>query len=130
MHSLFVYGTLMYPERIKHLLGRCPDALSASLPGYARFLVRNATYPGIITAAGARTDGKIYLNLTDTELRRLDQYESDLYDRCLLSPQLDAGRTCEAWVYVIPEHHRHHLSEAPWDPITWRPKNLPNPNTN
>lgn len=40
MANAFVYGTLMYPDVLKALIGREPQAASAAISGYARYRIK------------------------------------------------------------------------------------------
>ena len=45
---LFAYGTLEIPAVMRAVVGIEPPSVEATLHGYARFLVKGATFPGII----------------------------------------------------------------------------------
>ena len=44
------------------------------LKGYERRHVKNAHYPGIIPSPEQSTKGKLYKNVTETDLAKLDHY--------------------------------------------------------
>ncbi len=121
---LFAYGTLQDPGLLRHLLGRVPPCRRAWLEGYARYTVAGQNYPGIVAEAGAETPGSLLAGIRPGEWTRLDDYESELYERLPLRVRLCNGSACVAYGYVIPQKQRHVLSDAPWDPLHYLP--LPN----
>ena len=121
MEKLFVYGTLQSSELMHRLLGRLPPSCPALLHGYARYAVKNEDFPGLVPETEASTNGLLYENLSDKELARLDQYESEMYDRPCLEVHLASGETCEAHVYVVSPDYRHLLDDSSWDLKSWPP---------
>ncbi|HTT77187.1 MAG TPA: gamma-glutamylcyclotransferase family protein [Candidatus Binataceae bacterium] len=97
---LFVYGSLIDPQRRAEVIGREIDAMPARLNGYERGRGR---YWFIRQRAGRAATGAILENLTDAEFVRLDEYEEVpvLYTRERVRVSLidgDAQREC--WVYL------------------------------
>ena len=78
MH-VFTYGTLMLPSVMEAVTGRRFAAQKAMLHGYARFRVKGASYPGVVEAVGATTDGVLYLDVDAPSLARLDAFEGAFY---------------------------------------------------
>lgn len=113
--SLFVYGSLQFPRVMRAVTGRDYASSAAVLDGYARYLVRNATYPGLTESSGERTSGVIYHGLTPEAMKALDRFEGDLYERRLVEVETPPGRRERAWTYVIRESRRGVLSDLPWD---------------
>lgn len=52
MGTVFVYGTLMYPEVLEALIQRVPDIQPGTVNGYARYAVRGQVFPGAIAVEG------------------------------------------------------------------------------
>ena len=117
MDVLFAYGTLLYPHLLRRLLGRLPDTCAAELDGYARYTVRGENYPGLVPEDGTVTPGALFYGLTPREWGILDRYESEVYERRLVTTRRVDGQSCQAYAYVVPPPHRHLLSDTPWDPI-------------
>jgi gamma-glutamylcyclotransferase (GGCT)/AIG2-like uncharacterized protein YtfP len=115
MH-VFTYGTLMFPEIWRAVVGREFESLEGSAHGYAIFRVRDAVFPGIAAAAeGSLVSGVVYLDVDLPSLQRLDAFEDAFYERRAIPVDCDDGRRLEAEAYVVPEANRHVLTEEPWD---------------
>ena len=121
---LFVYGTLLAPELRYALLGRALDGSPAKLPGYACFRVRHAPYPAITPAAGATTVGELVGGLSPADLEKLDDYESALYRRLVVTVRDDAGNDVNSFTYVIDESALDRLSDENWDYAAFRLRQL------
>jgi gamma-glutamylcyclotransferase (GGCT)/AIG2-like uncharacterized protein YtfP len=113
--SLFAYGTLELPELMEALTGFRPDSIDAVLEGYARFLLRGRSYPGIVESEGARTAGRLYHALDAAALTRLDRFEGPLYERRIVEVRPASGDGVAAHVYVLRREHRALLTTRPWE---------------
>lgn len=122
--TLFVYGTLLAPELRRALLGRAVAGTPAELDGYACFRVRHAPYPAIAPAADATTAGELIGGLSPAELDILDDYESAMYRRLVVTVRDAAGNETEAFTYVIDESAVHRLSDELWDYAAFRLRQL------
>ena len=114
MPSLFCYGTLQVPAVMQAVTGRVHNGISARLPGYARFCVKDAEYPGIVPSKTDETDGILYDDITAMELAILDRFEGELYTRKMTRVLLEDGSRAEAWTYVIAEGQQTRLTGQPW----------------
>jgi len=114
MPSLFCYGTLQVPAVIQTVTGRAHHVIPARLPGYARFSVKDADYPGIVPSKTGETDGVLYDDITAMELATLDRFEGELYTRKLTRVLLEDGSRAEAWTYVIAEGQESRLTGQLW----------------
>lgn len=120
--NLFVYGTLLVPK-IWNAVTKCPDlvAFPADLSGYSIFRVRNADYPGIVVSPESleKVTGKLFRDVPEIALKRLDAYEDSFYDRRTLMVDA-AGLGCvPADAYCIAEDKAAAiLSVDPWT-ISW-----------
>lgn len=111
---MFVYGTLMFDEVLLALLGRVPAARRALLVDHARLAVRGAVYPGVVPRAGTAVEGLLLDGLTASELQRLDDYESSMYERQPVEVECDGSRACaQAWIVAPPGRVR--LLDVVWD---------------
>ena len=113
MH-VFTYGTLMIPSVMEAVTGRRFASRKATLRGYARFRVKGASYPGLVEAAGATTDGVLYLDVDAASVVRLDAFEGAFYQRTRVEVYTPEHDRWPAEVYVVPPHHRAHLSSEAW----------------
>jgi hypothetical protein len=81
----FVYGTLMFNQVLRAILGRVPDARPACLEsGFRRLCVPNVRYPGMIKATSSEPDagathGLLLTDLSDAELAAFDVFEGEAY---------------------------------------------------
>lgn len=87
-HSAFFYGTLMSPTVLHSVLQvqthtpTTHTVTPAILPSHARHRVKSAPYPGIIpTSPEHSVRGTLVSNLTDADMKRLDAFEGDEYER-------------------------------------------------
>lgn len=93
------------------------EPLKAMLGGYARFRVRDTSFPGIIvTPTIEPLEGKLYLGLNPKLVSLLDQFEGDLYYRQLVNVQTSDGHQYRANTYVVRPENRHLLTNDPWYP--------------
>jgi gamma-glutamylcyclotransferase (GGCT)/AIG2-like uncharacterized protein YtfP len=113
--NLFTYGSLMIPSVMHAVAGRDFQYRRASLRDYARFKVKGESYPGIIYHKGALTNGIIYLDVDALSLKRLDEFEGEMYERVSVRAETDQGESFTAETYIIKHEHRGLLSSEPWD---------------
>ena len=129
MNPLFVYGSLMhenlYHRVIQVLLGLRVSPrrrIPATIQGYKRVKVRNAPYPGnlinqaVIPGQG-QVDGIIVFLEHPNELEVLDQFETDMYVRTMVSVIVKeewGDRVVQAQTYIWNKDHSLLLDE-PWD---------------
>lgn len=124
MQWLFVYGTLEFPEVVRKLLGATLDGEKAILRGFARYLLVNREYPGIVRDPDSSVDGVLYQGVTPKYIRLLDRYEDNIYDRQRVQVINAKGEPVDAWAYIIPPKYRRELSTAPWQRDAFRCKHL------
>lgn len=99
--TLFVYGTLLFPEVLSIVLDRSfttHDYTSARLAGFRRMQFDDV-FPVIRRDAASFVDGAIICDLSDEALRRLDFFESDLYVREVVEVFVN-DISQKAYVYV------------------------------
>jgi gamma-glutamylcyclotransferase (GGCT)/AIG2-like uncharacterized protein YtfP len=114
MPSLFCYGTLQVPAVMQAVTGRVHNGVPAHLPGYARFCVKDADYPGIVPSKTDETDGILYDDISAPELAVLDRFEGEHYTRRITRVLLEDGSRTKAWTYVITEGQEDRLTDQPW----------------
>ncbi|MCB1876483.1 MAG: gamma-glutamylcyclotransferase [Chromatiales bacterium] len=116
MASLFVYGTLMFPQVLRAVLGGNLAAEPARLTGYRRCALRGAWYPGIVEDRRGQVSGSVYRGINFLQLKRLDTYEGEEYRRVPVSVRLADGLDESTWVYVLRGSSRRRCLRADWDP--------------
>ena len=112
---LFCYGTLMEPRVLKMITGKEFTLKKATLPDYQRYRVKGEDYPGVVQKAGEGTDGMLCLGVTASHLKKLDQFEGDLYRRQLVKVNGPYNRTVNAWCYIVPRRAAMRLSKEAWE---------------
>lgn len=111
-HTLFCYGTLMVPEIISRVTERTiAPGIPATLSDFGCFKVRHETFPGVRQSAGEMTQGRLYPQLTATDIHLLDTYEGHLYSREKVTVSTESSNHF-AWCYLIkPEYFNELLTE-------------------
>lgn len=116
-HTCFFYGTLMAPRVLHGVIASAHsiETHAAVLAGFRRSRVRSAHYPAVVAHDGHSVQGAVVYNLTDADLRRLDQFEGDEYERRVVDV-VDSvtGGVVQASVYVWIDSLQR-LEEADWD---------------
>jgi gamma-glutamylcyclotransferase (GGCT)/AIG2-like uncharacterized protein YtfP len=115
MH-VFTYGTLMFPEVWRAVVGRDFTTVAGSAAGFAIYRVAGAVFPGIVaTTEQDAVRGIVYLDVDEASLARLDVFEDDFYERQAMWISCDDGERREAHAYVVPPYHRSALTDERWD---------------
>jgi gamma-glutamylcyclotransferase (GGCT)/AIG2-like uncharacterized protein YtfP len=97
---LFVYGTLMDPQRVEALTGKRFAQVEATLVGFERCQSPYG-YPYLLPQCGAVVHGLLLTNIDPHSLHHLDTYEAegDLYRRQVVEV-LVAGVPLQTMTYV------------------------------
>ena len=120
---LFAYGTLMFEDVIRAVVGGAEGGDDAVLPGFRRRLLRGVIYPGVVPSAGASVAGRLWAGLPPESLERLDAFEGPLYRREVHRLET-LGRATEAWVYVVRPGRRWMMTSRDWEPELFRARSL------
>lgn len=123
MH-LFTYGTLTLPEVMEKVTGRRFASDNASLKGYRSFIIRGHSYPGMIHTGDASTSGRVYYDIDDNALARVDTFEGEYYRRETVRPLLEDGTELEAFSYILADSLHYLLSDKLWSEKEFRKKYL------
>ena len=115
MH-LFTYGSLMFESVWTRLVRGAYASRPARLHGFTRRKVRDDVYPVIFRTHDAEwVDGLVYLDVCAEDLKRLDFFEGEFYDR--QSHTVVAGHErLAADAYVLRDEYLHMTDHAVWDP--------------
>ncbi|KAI9295134.1 hypothetical protein K502DRAFT_232541 [Neoconidiobolus thromboides FSU 785] len=83
MKDLFIYGSLQNLTVLKRVLSPKTEftLLPATLKDYKRVTVKGALYPGIYFSDGELTEGKLFKNVTEEDIVKLDRFEGEDYNR-------------------------------------------------
>jgi len=100
--GLFVYGSLLWPDRRIEVIGHEVRTSPARLTGWR---VRSQRYLYIVEEAGAVTMGLILHDLNAADWSALDSYEEipRLYTREPIEVTGEDGGLVRAWVYLPTE---------------------------
>lgn len=120
----FVYGTLQVPAVLERVLERLPTLSAASLRGYRRGRLVGLSYPAIIPAANAITEGALLVDLRDDEWPLLDAYEGELYARHRVTVTSSNGAARDAVCYVLRPEYAHLFDPTPWSLETFVTRDL------
>ena len=98
MELVFVYGTLLQSRIQTEAWGKPMRGVLDILPHHAKYFIfhRKEHYPVAVPEMGTDLPGK-RVSLTLSELRRLDRYESKIYERRMVF--LKSG--VKAWAYLL-----------------------------
>jgi len=109
----------MWADIMERVCGRPLGAVDALLEGHARHPVHGEDYPGLVVAAGAAVTGRLYLDVDEPCLRRLDAFEGPNYERVQVRVRRLDGGVAEAWVYRYRAEQANPLLPEPWDPAAF-----------
>jgi len=123
--NVFVYGTLVFPEVMQLVSGCAHEHAPATLAEFARFVLVDRVYPGIVPQAGGATEGRIYFGVDAEGLERLDWYEAEEYDREQVHVDVAGVGGLDAWTYVIAPGHHGIVSRELWDEARFMEEHLP-----
>ena len=115
MRNLFAYGTLMVPAVMQAVTGQSFRQEPATLTNYVRCWIKRQVYPGIFAAANHTVHGLIYFDIDERSLQRLDEFESEVYERREVHGQLTGGDTVIADAYIVATRYEHLLGSESWD---------------
>jgi gamma-glutamylcyclotransferase (GGCT)/AIG2-like uncharacterized protein YtfP len=113
--NVFTYGTLMFPEVWRAVVGREFATVGGIATGFEVFRVKDAVFPGIVEAGQRSVRGVIYLDVDPNSIKRLDKFEDDFYERRSIWIDCEDGQRLAADAYVVPESNRRVLTDEVWD---------------
>lgn len=123
--NVFTYGSLMFDQVWRAVVGRLNPSVYGRLDCFVAWKLAGQTFPGMAPAPGHHVLGRIWQQVTQDELARLDAFESRIYDRTALNLQTDDGVQIEAWTYVVRPDCRGMLLNEPWDSQEFQRRHLP-----
>jgi gamma-glutamylcyclotransferase (GGCT)/AIG2-like uncharacterized protein YtfP len=105
--TLFVYGTLLFPEVVRILIDRVPDSVQAAVEGWRAAALPGRIYPGLVPARKT-TNGLLLGGITAVEWQTLDSFEGELYE----PRELPLKHGGHGWAYI-------YLANADAAPEDW-----------
>jgi gamma-glutamylcyclotransferase (GGCT)/AIG2-like uncharacterized protein YtfP len=124
MPHLFAYGSLQLCEVFAAVTGQRGFGHPASIEGYARYRLKNLSYPGLVAQTGAVTDGILYPALDAGVWARLDRFEDKFYRRETLKVLAQGLGMMSAEVYVVPYEELGMIDRRPWSLEEFRQQDL------
>lgn len=116
---LFAYGTLMFPEVRRRVLGREVRACAGYVSGFVRYRLRGLVYPGVVRGRG-QVEGQWLGPLSAADWLRLDDFEDAFYQREPVRGKTSDGEAMRGELYLVGPQGEHLLELAEWDPAMMR----------
>lgn len=124
--NLFTYGSLMFDEVWSHLVRGDYVKRPARLHGFTRRRVQGDVYPVIVRSDNSDwVDGVVYFDIDPDDLRRLDVFEAEPYDRQTHIVVVEGRERRRADAYVLKDCFRHMIHDCEWDPEWFEREALP-----
>ena len=118
MVHIFTYGTLMFDPVWSRVVAGSYARCEAILPAYDRKAVREEVYPVIVPSSlQSQVQGVVYLDVSTSDLARLDQFEGEYYLRKTEQVVTTDKNILAAEVYVLKEEYFMIISPDEWDPV-------------
>jgi gamma-glutamylcyclotransferase (GGCT)/AIG2-like uncharacterized protein YtfP len=115
--NLFAYGSLMFDEVWSRLVRGHYVKRAARLHGFRRRQVHGDVYPVIVRSSnGDWVDGFVYFDVGTEDIRRVDVFEADAYDRQTHAVVVEGGEEHRADAYVLKESYAYLVNDCAWDP--------------
>jgi gamma-glutamylcyclotransferase (GGCT)/AIG2-like uncharacterized protein YtfP len=119
--NIFTYGSLMFSPVWDRIVAGNYLASSAELHGYARRAVMDEDYPVAFAARPEDSiNGIVYYDVEPDDVRRLDLFEGDYYQRVSVDLELPQLGTITADVYVVRQSYQRIISDQLWDPVDFQ----------
>jgi len=124
--NLFTYGSLMFQEVWSQLVRGDYLSRPARLHGFTRRRVHGDVYPVIFRShPGEWVDGLVYFDVGEEDLRRLDAFEAEPYDRQTHTVVVEGAEKHQADAYVLKESFYYMVNDREWDPQWFAREALP-----
>lgn len=113
---LFTYGSLMFePVWQRVTKGQYTSGIE-TIEGFVRRGVQGEEYPAVIRSQDPKAvlSGRVYRNIQDDDLKRLDAFEGEGYER--ITTVTTKGDSVALYLYRHPQR----MTAAQWDPEWFR----------
>ncbi|WAJ70919.1 gamma-glutamylcyclotransferase family protein [Catenovulum adriaticum] len=114
MTNIFTYGSLMYAQVWQSIVSQTYRSTPARLAGFARYSIKNRSYPAIIPSQNAQTQGLVYYHVSDADIALLDKFEGQCYLRLSHPVELNDQTYIQADCYILRPEFEHLLSLNAW----------------
>lgn len=118
---LFFFGTLLDVDVLTYVLGRpidLDDLRPASLAGFSRVCIADASYPTLLAHPDGRVPGKLLRRASRRDIARINHFESGEYRAELHHVMTEDGAMQPAWLYLGLSHLAP--LAAPWTLEEWQ----------
>jgi gamma-glutamylcyclotransferase (GGCT)/AIG2-like uncharacterized protein YtfP len=123
MSNLFTYGSLMFPIVWNRVVQHEYRSALATIHGFRRVAVRDKEHPALIIAKGEEAiEGRVYFDVSNEDIARLDQFETQRYARVGVAVTL-GGNAIVADAYLALNHAE--LTDYDWDVLKFEREGLP-----
>jgi gamma-glutamylcyclotransferase (GGCT)/AIG2-like uncharacterized protein YtfP len=126
MKHIFTYGSLMFPPVWNRVVTGDYASQTASIHGFRRLAVRDKEHPALVIARGAAPiTGRVYLDVSNFDIERLDRFETSRYARVTVAVTLndDDAETIAADAYLAL--NLSELTDHDWDVARFEREGLP-----
>jgi gamma-glutamylcyclotransferase (GGCT)/AIG2-like uncharacterized protein YtfP len=114
----------MYDEVLNPVLRGKVKKENAILSGYRRVKIHGESYPGLIEDSSHHVEGILLSNLSHSNLKQLDIFEGDYYERQKVSVTTRENEKVTCEVYLFKTRYKHLLSRTSWCSKTFYKKHL------
>ena len=111
---VFTYGSLMFADVWSRVVKGRYESIEGHVDHHGRFAIHGVDYPGMVARDDSQVTGRLYLDVDDDDLRRLDQFEGVDYRRDVVTVTAVDGVVREAETYVYLRGDR--LLDSAWEP--------------
>jgi gamma-glutamylcyclotransferase (GGCT)/AIG2-like uncharacterized protein YtfP len=123
MKNIFTYGSLMFPVVWQRVVRGEYRSELGTIHGFRRVAVREKEHPALIIAKGApQVEGRVYFDVSDEDIARLDHFETHRYARVGVVVAID-GKPVVADAYLALNHEE--LTDNDWDVARFEREGLP-----
>jgi gamma-glutamylcyclotransferase (GGCT)/AIG2-like uncharacterized protein YtfP len=125
MPHVFTYGSLMFDTVWSRVVAGSYDRCEVILQGYDRKGVVGEVYPVIVpSTVHSQVPGIIYLDVSLSDLARLDVFEGEYYFRRTEQVVTEKMETIPAELYVLKEEYYAIISPRKWDPVLFSTRGI------
>ncbi|NNE93055.1 MAG: gamma-glutamylcyclotransferase [Verrucomicrobiales bacterium] len=120
--NLFAYGTLLVPEIWELVTGCSVPELEAEIRGFEIRRVKGGDFPVIFESENpdAVVPGRVFRDLNQKTIARLDTYEDTFYERIDVRADLKAGGgEIECQTYAVPVSEAMRISAGETWTLEW-----------
>jgi gamma-glutamylcyclotransferase (GGCT)/AIG2-like uncharacterized protein YtfP len=113
MINVFAYGTLMSEEVWLKVVKTKHKSKAGTLAGFERKKLTGKTYSGMIKKDNTKTEGIIYFDISGEELKTLDSFEGEEYERQKINI-FSGDKTIECFTYIYKDEYKKNLLSDEW----------------